>query len=191
MVDSVKEIQRHGLIVSGGFIVGFDNDSPNIFDEQINFIQKSGIVTAMVGLLNAPIGTRLFNRLNAENRILKTLTGDNMDGSMNFIPKMGYPELLKGYKRVLDTIYSQKSFYNRTKTFLKEYRPPSYLTQKIRPIDIKALFQSMFLLGVVDKERIYYWKLFMFSLFKYPKNFPLAIKLMIYGFHFRKVATTI
>ena len=68
--------------------MGFDNDPPNIFQQQINFIQRSGIVTAMVGLLNAPVGTHLFKRLKSENRLIKNMSGDNMDGSMNFIPKM-------------------------------------------------------------------------------------------------------
>jgi len=66
LVESVKQLQRAGLQVQGGFIVGFDHDSPSIFQQQIDFIQKSGIVTAMVGLLQAPLGTRLYERLQKE-----------------------------------------------------------------------------------------------------------------------------
>ena len=57
LISSVKKIQDSGLEVQGGFIVGFDNDPPAIFEKLTNFIQESGIVTAMVGLLNAPAGT--------------------------------------------------------------------------------------------------------------------------------------
>ena len=191
MVDSVKEMQRHGLIVSGGFIVGFDNDSSSIFDRQINFIQKSGIVTAMVGLLNAPAGTRLFDRLDSEKRLLNTLSGDNMDGSMNFIPKMSYQKLVRGYKKILETIYSQKSFYERIKTFLEEYHLSSVKPKKLRPNEIKAFLRSIFILGLIDKGRKYYWKLFMYSLFNCPKKLPLAIKMLIYGFHFRQCVATV
>ncbi|GAH70253.1 unnamed protein product, partial [marine sediment metagenome] len=87
LVASVKKIQNHGFEVQGGFIVGFDSDPLSIFKSQISFIQNSGIVTAMVGLLNAPAGTRLYKRLKAENRLLKSFTGDNTDCSLNFIPK--------------------------------------------------------------------------------------------------------
>ncbi len=63
LVESVKRLQRNGLQVMGGFIVGFDSDTPSIFQRQIDFIQQSGIVTAMVGLLQAPYGTELYSRL--------------------------------------------------------------------------------------------------------------------------------
>jgi len=83
LVAAVKRMQNRGLEVMGGFIIGFDNDSPSIFKAQINFIQKSGIVTAMVGLLNAPRGTRLYQRLKNEKRLVETFSGDNTDLSLN------------------------------------------------------------------------------------------------------------
>jgi radical SAM superfamily enzyme YgiQ (UPF0313 family) len=117
---SVKKIQNHGFEVQGGFILGFDSDPISIFKSQIDFIQKSGIVTAMVGLLNAPHGTRLYQRLKKENRLLKDMSGDNTDFSINFIPKMNYETLFKGYKHVLDTIYSPRCYYERVITFFLE-----------------------------------------------------------------------
>jgi radical SAM superfamily enzyme YgiQ (UPF0313 family) len=191
MVDSVKKLQRHGIIVSGGFIVGFDNDSTNIFKQQINFIQNSGIVTAMVGLLNAPSGTRLFQRMKSEKRLLNIMSGDNMDGTMNFIPKMNYQKLVQGYKEILETIYSPKEFYDRVKTFLTEYHRPFEIPTRLSINHIKALFKSMWVLGIVEKGKRYYWKLFMFGLFKHPKKFPLAITMAIYGFHFRRVTEAV
>src|SRR4030042_3263391 len=88
LVASVKKLQDYGLQVQGGFIVGFDNDPISIFENLINFIQKSGIVTAMVGLLNAPTGTKLYQRLKKEKRLLRDMSGDNTDSSLNFIPQM-------------------------------------------------------------------------------------------------------
>jgi radical SAM superfamily enzyme YgiQ (UPF0313 family) len=75
LIASIKKIQLAGLEVQGGFIVGFDNDPPSIFEKLSSFIQESGIVTAMVGLLNAPKGTKLEKRLAAEGRkILRAIT---------------------------------------------------------------------------------------------------------------------
>ncbi len=191
MVGSVKKLQRHGIIVSGGFIVGFDSDSANIFKQQIAFIQNSGIATAMVGLLNAPSGTRLFQRMKSEKRLLNIMSGDNMDGTMNFIPKMNYQKLIKGYKEILDTIYSPKEFYERVRTFLTEYNRPFKIPMKLTFNHIKALLKSMWILGILEKGKRYYWKLFMLGLFKHPKKFPLAITMAIYGFHFRRVVETV
>ena len=187
LVASVKKIQNHGFEVQGGFIVGFDSDPLSIFKSQISFIQKSGIVTAMVGLLNAPAGTRLYQRLKEENRLLEGFTGDNTDCSLNFIPKMNYETLINGYKHVLDTIYSPKDFYERVKTFLKEYRPRRKRWDRIRFDHIRAFIRSVWVLGVKERGRRYYWKLFISTLLKYPRAFPLSVSLAVYGYHFRKV----
>lgn len=191
MLASVKKLYRNGLKVSGGFIVGFDHDPKTIFEQQINFIQKSGIAMAMVGILNAPSGSRLFRRLKSEKRLLNVMSGDNMDGSINFIPKMNYQYLMAGYKKVLETIYSQKEYYERVKTFLNEYRQPFKKPQRITFCDIKALLRSLWILGVLEKGKRYYWKLFFLSLFKYPQKFSMAITLAVYGFHFRRIVETI
>ncbi len=191
IVSSVKKLQQQGLIVHGGFIIGFDNDPHTIFEDQISFIQKSGIVTAMVGLLTALSGTHLFKRLKSENRLLNLSTGNNMDGSLNFIPKMNRQKLLTGYKSVLITIYSQKEYYERVKTFLREYHLPRQGGLKLSWRDIRAFFRSIWMLGIVEKGRTYYWKLLLFSLWNCPKKFALAMTLAIYGFHFRRVIETI
>ena len=88
MADSIRKIQQAGLEVMGGFIVGFDNDPPSIFEQQIRFIQRIGVVTAMVGLLHAVPRTPLYQRLKQQGRILMNSTGNNTDGTLNFIPKM-------------------------------------------------------------------------------------------------------
>jgi radical SAM superfamily enzyme YgiQ (UPF0313 family) len=185
LIESVKRIQRAGLQVQGGFIVGFDSDTPSIFQRQIDFIQKSGIVTAMVGLLNAPPGTRLYDRLKQEGR-LAGLISCNTDGTTNIIPRMDLKALRDGYKKIMGQIYSPKSYYERVRTFLQEYKAP-----KTRiPLDfqsVMAFFRSSIRLGVFGKERFQYWKLLLWTLRKRPQLLPLAITLAIYGHHFRKV----
>ena len=188
LVASVKKIQNNGLEVQGGFIVGFDSDPLSIFKSQINFIQNSGIVTAMVGLLNAPPGTRLYQRLKKENRLLRGFAGDNTDCSINFIPKMNYETLINGYKHILSTIYSRKDFYERIRTFLKEYRPRKERRGKLQFYHIRAFFSSAWVLGVKERGgRRYYWRLIISTLLKRPRSFPLSISLTVYGYHFQKV----
>ena len=187
LIACVKKIQDSGLQVQGGFILGFDNDSPSIFQRQIAFIQKSGIATAMVGLLNAPRGTRLYERLKKENRLLKGASGDNTDCSINFIPKMDYQTLIDGYKKILSTIYSPGCYYERVRKFLKEYKPLQKRMFRFRFSYFGTFFKSTLLLGIIGKERFHYWKLIVWSLFRRPQLFPLALTLAIYGFHFRKI----
>ena len=190
LISSVKIIQKSGLEVQGGFIVGFDNDPPAIFDKLTHFIQESGIVTAMVGLLNAPQGTKLQKRLLTEGRLLKDFTGNNTDFSINFIPHMDSEVLMNGYKKILNTIYSPKYYYERVMSFMKDFEPKKKKVFHLNPNYILALFKSMFKLGVIGEERIYYWKLFFWSLFRKPQLFSLAILFTIYGFHFRRVSNS-
>jgi radical SAM superfamily enzyme YgiQ (UPF0313 family) len=186
LVESVKVLQRAGLQVQGGFIVGFDNDTATIFQQQIDFIQKSGIVTAMVGLLQAPPGTHLYKRLKREGRLVKDISGDNMDGSTNIVPRMGLESLRKGYRRVLGEIYAPKPYYDRVITFLREYKP-SRIKKHLDLQYALALGRSIFRLGILGTERVQYWRLFFWTLFRRPRLFPMAITLTILGYHFRQV----
>jgi radical SAM superfamily enzyme YgiQ (UPF0313 family) len=187
LVASVRKLQNHGLQVQGGFILGFDNDPPAIFENLISFIQKSGIVTAMVGLLNAPRGTRLYRRLKKEKRLLSDFSGDNTDCTMNFIPRMEYKSLINGYKKVIDTIYAPKQYYERIKTFLKEYQPMGAEVFRPQFEHVKAFVKSVWFLGIIGKGRQYYWRLLAWTLARRPRSFSMSVILAIYGFHFRKV----
>jgi len=188
LVESVKLIQRAGLQVQGGFIVGFDSDTPSIFQRQIEFIQKSGIVTAMVGILNAPPGTGLFERMKKEGRLSGIISGDNVDGTTNILPKMGLDALREGYNRMMHHIYSPEHYYKRVVTFLREYKRPKIRT----PLNFQRLLavpRASIRLGIFGKERFQYWKVMFWTLFRRPKMLPLAITLAIYGYHFRKICS--
>jgi radical SAM superfamily enzyme YgiQ (UPF0313 family) len=186
MIDCVSTIQRYGMEVYAGFIVGFDNDPPNIFQRQIDFIQKSGIITAMVGLLNAPRLSKLYRRLENEGRITEKFAGDNTNYSMNFLPVMDKDELLNGYKKIIHDIYSYKSYYARVLQFLKQYNPPVN-NEPLTFNRFMALVKSIVYIGIFNKSRRYYWRLLFWSIFNKPKSFPLAITYSIYGYHFRRV----
>ncbi|MDD2853724.1 MAG: B12-binding domain-containing radical SAM protein [Desulfuromonadaceae bacterium] len=188
MLASVKQIQQAGMQVHGGFIVGFDSDKVTIFERQINFIQNSGIVTAMVGVLIALNGTKLYKRLKMEGRLLGETTGNNTETGINFVPRMNQKLLVSGLQSILDSIYAPKNYYKRVIMLFKEYRPLNTGKFHIQPGYIGALFKSVIFLGVIGKERFHYWKLLLWTLARKPRLFPLAIIYSIHGFHFRKVA---
>jgi radical SAM superfamily enzyme YgiQ (UPF0313 family) len=187
LVASVKRIQSFGMEVQGGFILGFDSDHPGIFEELASFIQECGIVTAMVGLLNAPKGTTLYSRLLKEGRLLEDFSGNNTDLSMNFIPHMHRDVLVSGYRDTMRHLYEPRVFYHRVMRFIRTFEMQKKKVFHMNAGYVRALFKSMFLLGVVGRERLYYWKLFAWSLFRRPQLFSMAITFSIYGYHFRKV----
>jgi radical SAM superfamily enzyme YgiQ (UPF0313 family) len=186
LLESVRTIQRAGLQVQGGFIVGFDSDTQSTFQRQIDFIQKSGITTAMVGMLQAVPGTRLFHRLKTENRLTGLISGDNVDGSTNIIPKMGLENLIQGYRNIMGHIYSPQFYYERAKNFLREYDPPK-MNFHLDYQQVMAVFRSAVLLGLWGKERFQYWRLMFWSLTRKPRLFPLAVTLAVQGYHFRRI----
>jgi radical SAM superfamily enzyme YgiQ (UPF0313 family) len=187
LVGDVRHIQRAGMQVQGGFIVGFDNDTPSIFQRQIDFIQNSGIVTAMVGLLQAPPGTRLYERLKHDGRLSGRMSGDNADGMTNILPVMELETLREGYRKILDHIYSPGPYYRRVRTFLRHYQPPKVKAPLHRE-DLLAFLRSMYHLGIRGRERFHYWRLLAWTLCRRPRLFPLAVTLAIYGHHFARVS---
>jgi hypothetical protein len=121
-----------------------------------------------------------------EGRLTDEMTGDNVDGSTNIIPKMDIKLLKRGYDQILSNIYGPKLFYQRVKTFLEHYQPPS-APVRVEWVELLAFFRSVYFLGIRGIERVHYWKLFFWTLKNHPKKFALAITFSIYGYHFRKV----
>lgn len=186
MLSSVKAMQQAGLEVTAGFIVGFDHDTEGVFEKMATFIQQSGIVTAMVGLLNAPRHTRLYRRLEKEGRLLSDMSGDNTDGSMNFVPKMEHGKLMEGYRRLTRKLYSPGKYYARVRRYLREYRLPKQRHRGVKASHVGALLKSMVRLGIMGRERFQYWRLFVWTLIRRPRMFPTAMTLAIHGFHYRR-----
>ncbi len=186
MLADVRKLQHAGLRVQAGFIVGFDHDTPAIFERQISFIQQSGIVTAMVGLLQAPPGTELYARLKEEGRLLGKAMGNNVDLATNVLPQMGLEALQEGYRALMGHIYSSRPYYERVKTFLREYRLPKAKP----PLDwpsVRALFKSVYVLGIRDEGRRHYWDLLFWTVRRRPELLPMAVTLAIYGHHFKTI----
>ncbi|MBN1950259.1 MAG: B12-binding domain-containing radical SAM protein [Bacteroidales bacterium] len=187
LLENVKQIQQAGLQVSGGFIVGFDSDTETVFQRQVDFIQKSGIVSAMVGLLNAPKNTELYRQMEREKRLTVDATGSNTDFTMNFTPKMNQRKLLEGYHHIIKSIYEAKPYYRRIRAMLRNYKPGKVGSSQLNLSRIRAFIRSVFVLGLLNKGRFEYWKLIIWTIFKRPNLFIDAVTMAVYGYHYRTV----
>jgi radical SAM superfamily enzyme YgiQ (UPF0313 family) len=190
LVAAVHTLQRAGLEVMGGFIVGFDSDKSDIFKRQFEFIQRSGVATAMVGLLTALPQTRLWQRLKREGRLETESTGNNTDAALNFKPKLNREFLQSGYRKLVKKLYEPRNYYQRIRTFLKCHRPTGPRLRLSRA-DFIAFLKSFWVLGVWHRGRMGYWRLFWGTLIRRPRQFPQAIELAILGYHFRRVAKSL
>ena len=188
LVESIKTLQRAGMEVMGGFIVGFDNDQQDIFKRQFEFIQRSGVVTAMVGLLQALPQTKLYQRLMSEGRLESAATGNNTEAVLNFKTKLNREFLQSGYRELMKNLYEPKVYYQRIRTFLETHRP-SGPRLRISPSDFKAFVKSFWMLGIVEKGRHLYWKFFWTILLRRPRQLRSAIELAVIGYHFRRIAS--
>lgn len=190
LVSDVKKLQATGLQVQGGFIVGFDSDDLTIFQRQFDFIMQSGVVTAMVGLLNAMPGTKLLKRLKQAGRLLGETSGNNVDGTTNFIPRMGMDKLREGYRDLMEYLYKESIYYQRVRTFLREYRTPD-LIHAYKGLNLQrllAFFRACWHLGLKKPGgRFGYWFLLIWVFFRKPRHIPLAVEMAISGHHIRLV----
>lgn len=185
--EKVRFLQRNGLEVKGGFIVGFDTDTAKTFPKMIDFIQSSGIITAMVGLLHALPKTELYRKLKKEGRILSAATGNNTDSTLNFRPVLEKEVLLSGYKKILNTIYDPKNYYSRIITYLKEYKEFASGSKLSLGLMISAITRSVWVMGVTGRGKLHFWKMILWTIFRKPKLIAEAITQSIYGYHYRTV----
>ena len=188
LVAAVATLQRAGLQVMGGFIVGFDSDSNDIFKRQFEFIQRSGVVTAMVGLLTALPQTRLYQRLLQEGRLLTGSTGNNTEATLNFLPQLNRDFLINGYRDLMRRLYEPRTYYARIRTFLRNHRPTGPRL-RISWSDFRAFLKSFYVLGLRHPGRRAYWRFCLETLIRRPRQFAQAMELAIMGYHFRRVAS--
>ena len=188
--DAVMTLQRAGLEVMGGFIVGFDSDPQDIFERQFEFIQRTGVVTAMVGLLTALPQTALYARLAREGRILTETCGNNTGAVLNFVTRLDRELMISGYRDLMRRLYAPRNYYRRIHAFLRCFEPHGPVG-RLSGADAKAFLKSLWLLGVWHPGRSRYWILFWSTLFRSPRKLHAAVELSILGHHYRKVASSL
>jgi hypothetical protein len=160
----------------------------------VEFIQKSGIPIAMVGLLQAMPGTQLFRRLWREGRILDAGHGDNTDDKLNFLPHMDATRLVEGYRSVLKRIYSCEAYYERVILYLSRTQPrPGERKNGERKTrqrwitrgNARAFVTSIVRQGVFGQQRWSYWKFLLTVATRYRHCVGAAMTLAVMGYHFQ------
>ncbi len=189
LLESVATIQSYGIQVMGGFILGFDTDREDIFDRMVEFIQKSGIPVAMVGLLQAMPGTQLFRRLLNEGRIVDAGGGNNTDSKLNFLPQMDANKLVEGYRSVLKQIYNCEAYYERVKLYLSRTQPRGGERRTkqrwLTAANARAFVISIVRQGVFGRQRWSYWKFLLAVSTRYRHCIGTAMTLAVMGYHFQ------
>ena len=185
LVESIRKFYKHGMEVTGGFIVGFDTDDETIFESQFNFIQEAGVSKAMIDLLQALPGTKLYKRLKEEGRLVKTSSGINQDSTINFTPKLDKEILVKGYNDLVKKAYSPKYYFERINNFLKYYEPARVIPLNKRIVP--SFYKILFIMKNLEKGKFYVFKLLIETLLKRPKCFAAALDNSVLYIHFSKV----
>jgi radical SAM superfamily enzyme YgiQ (UPF0313 family) len=176
---AVKKLHEKGFIVSGGFIVGFDTDTPEIFHQQAAFIQESGIPLPIVNILKAPPGSELFGRLKKEGRLKKRFAFT--EGETNIIPVMGGQALNDGFVGLINSIYRPDQSYSRMIWFFTSYKFPETSMKVPENYGVKdaiMVLRILLFLGVKDRYRKIFWKLLWWSL---VNNRKFLDKALFYG----------
>ena len=123
--------------------------------------------------------------MNIEGRLIGQTTGNNLDGTTNFIPRMNQVTLHEGYKSLMGYLYAPGPYYQRIRAFLREYQRPK-ISCSLNWRSFIAFFGANLRLGIFGRECFHYWGLLLWTSFHRPTLFPLAVTLSIYGHHFRK-----
>jgi radical SAM superfamily enzyme YgiQ (UPF0313 family) len=189
--DGIEKIQRKGMEVTAGFILGFDSDPADVFDIQVDFINRSGIPMAMVGLLTALPNTQLYRRLESEDRITKETSGNNTNAfEVNFKPVMGIENLVNGYKKVISRIYDPGAYFSRCLVMMKRMPRGRFYAGAATPrmmLYVVRIFLLSFIRQVCSFYGNRYLKFLAKALSISPGCFPKAIKMALFGHHFYKI----
>ena len=136
LTSKVETINRAGLQVFGGFIIGFDQDPEDIFDRQIEFINDTAIGNAMIGPVVALPGTPLFERMKRTGRLIEEAVGDSereiASGYTNIVTKIPARQLQKGQRHILETLYTPEAYFDRQIKALARLPHPTKLWDRIR-----------------------------------------------------------
>ncbi len=184
--SNIHKLHKAGFMISAGFIVGFDTDTVRTFQQQIDFIQQSGIPLPIVNILKAPPGTELYARIKREGRLSRPFAFS--EGETNIVPVMDEKLLFDGFLDVMNNIYSPEKSYERIINFFNTYKFPNTgirVPEKYNLKELLIIFRIIFLIGIRYRHRKYFWKLILWSLKHNRKYIDKSVfyGVMIYQMH--------
>jgi radical SAM superfamily enzyme YgiQ (UPF0313 family) len=188
--EQIRRLQHNGLVVHGGFIVGFDSDPPDIFQRQFQLIQENGVAAAMVGVLQAPPSTELYRRLEREGRIIDegmATKGNNVLDNTNIITRMDRDTLRTNYRALVQALYEPKNYYDRLKILLTHLKAPIE-KPPLTPRTLLAVLRCFFWLGLVRPCRFHFWRVLLWTCLYRRKLIGNCVGLALAGYHFGKVS---
>lgn len=117
----IDQVQSRGVTVNGCFILGLDSDTPDVFEEIAGFVRRTGLLESQVTVLTPFPGTRLYDRLKAEGRLLQDEYWDRCTlFDVNFVPRnMSVEELEAGMRWLFEQLYSDREQMRRRRHFME------------------------------------------------------------------------
>jgi radical SAM superfamily enzyme YgiQ (UPF0313 family) len=188
-LESVRFIQSEGLWVTAGFIIGFDSDTEDVFEQQTDFIERAAIPWAMAGFLQAPPTTPLFQRMLKEGRLLMDSTATSNFDPPNFKTLLPLPVLLEGYRRILTSLYAPAEFYDRCYRSLLQWNARKQQKAPRIPllVALGIVLRSIVHQGILSSYRRAYWKFLLRIIGRWSLNSPklsLGFAILLSGHHF-------
>ena len=195
-LESIRFIQSEGLWVTAGFIIGFDSDTEEIFEQQRDFIERAAVPWAMAGFLQAPPSTPLFDRMLKEGRLLMESTATSNFDPPNFRTLLPLSVLLEGYRGILVSLYGASAFYDRCYRSLlqwnsrKPQKPPEIPLLPTLGIVVRSIVHQ----GILSSYRKAYWKFLLRLAARWslnPPKFSLGFAMLLSGHHFIRYARNV
>jgi hypothetical protein len=189
MSESVYKVYEAGMLVTAGFIVGFDNEKPGVGEAMVDAIGAMNIPVAMVGLLTALPNTQLTRRLAKENRLLPFVRnkGDQCSGGLNFVPARPRRDVLADFRTVLQGVYDPTAYFARVRALgLALNRPdyPSPVTWRGTKRDMRVLAQLIWTMTVKRPDlRRLFWRTVIDCWRGNPGAFEYAMAMMLFYLH--------
>ena len=189
-IDSIRIMQQGGLWVTGGFILGFDSDTPDIFEQQIGFIERADIPWALVNFLHALPQTALHARMLREGRMIEDNPNSRDGTAPNFHTVLTPHVLLRGFQKTLTSIYDPTKYYERAWRSLQAWQTRKCQRPAQQPglVDIaKIMLRSIWHQGLRSSYRRPYWKYLLRLVTRCstdPAKIWMGIIILIAGNHF-------